>query len=137
MIPASEHPKTKLRNKNGSLFIWGPGENCNTSNGAGGRIRLEVFQNNFNGRADGDLRSGSPSATFIPDATAPSVKVLTVDNVAVNPYPNGSLTLPDVKINAANAVPVTIEADNIPAGTVIHMQVFSDTNSLSLNHKQQ
>jgi hypothetical protein len=111
---------------NGNLYIGGPGEACGTSAGAGGRIRLEAFQQSFTGNIDGTLTSSSPFATFVPTATSPKVKVLSVNGVAVAANPNGYFTVPDVTINSSTAVPVIIEADNIPKGTVITMQVFSE-----------
>jgi hypothetical protein len=40
--------------------------------------------------------------------------------------PTGSFTTPDVTFNAAAAVPVVIEAHNIPPDTVVRLHLFSE-----------
>lgn len=37
--------------------------------------------------------------------------------------------MPDVTINATTAVPVAIEARNIPPGTVVKLHIFSDNGA--------
>jgi hypothetical protein len=41
--------------------------------------------------------------------------------------PTGSFDIPDVVINATAAVPVVIETNNVPAGTVVSVWIYSET----------
>jgi hypothetical protein len=43
--------------------------------------------------------------------------------------PTGSFATPDVTINSASAVTLNIEARNIPIGTVIKLNVFSENSA--------
>jgi len=99
------------------------------AHGGGGKIRFEAFQQAFSGAISGALYPGSPFDTFIPSTGSPTVKVLTVSGVTVNPNPNGSFTMPDVTINAGDSVPVVIETKNIPAGTVVKLQLYSENGA--------
>jgi hypothetical protein len=49
-----------------------------------------------------------------------------VAGVSVASDPTGSFTTPDVTFNAATAVPVVIEAHNIPPDTVVRLHLFSE-----------
>jgi hypothetical protein len=115
----------------GSLLIGAfTNGNCgNVASGQGGIVRLEAFQQTFGGHIDGTFYSASPFATFAPTAASPSVTVVSVGGVPVNQNPTGSFQLPDVTINSAAAVPIVIRASNVPVGTVIHMQVFSENGA--------
>jgi hypothetical protein len=114
---------------NGNLQIGAYGTSCAAANGVPGLVRLEAFQQQFSGSIDGTFYSASPFKTFIPSATSPSISVVSVAGVPVNPNPSGSFQLPDVTINNAAAVPIVIQANNIPAGTVIQLQIFSENGS--------
>lgn len=113
----------------GSLSISAYTMACGAANGTGGRVRLEAFQQQFTGNIDGDFRSASPFNTFVPSASSASVSVVSVAGLPVNPNPSGSFQMPDVTINNAAAVPIVINANNIPAGTVIQLQIFSENGS--------
>ena len=44
----------------------------------------------------------------------------------VNPFPSGTFTVPDVTINTAATVPVELQAANIPVGTTVQLQFYSE-----------
>lgn len=56
-----------------------------------------------------------------------SLRVSAIDGVPVPLLPGGSLTLPDVSINKLTPVNVDIEAHGIPPGTLVTVQIFSQT----------
>jgi len=96
--------------------------------GGSGRIRLEAFQNTFNG---GSINTSigtlaSPFALFLPTTPAPSVRVVNIDGQPVPANPTGSFTVPDVAINKSAAVTVQIAASNIPPGTVVKLYISSE-----------
>src|SRR5439155_6701700 len=63
---------------------------------------------------------------FLPSVAASSLQVVSVDGNHVASDPTGSFTMPDVTFNAATAVPVLIEADNVPLGTIVKLHLFSE-----------
>ena len=113
---------------NGVLQTNGGGGGGCGQNGGAGSIRLEAYNQNFAGSSSSNLTSGTPFATFVPTAgnAAATLKVLSVGGVAVNPNPTGSFSVPDVTINSSSAVPVVVQAVNIPLGTVVHLQFWSE-----------
>ena len=111
----------------GTLNVGG-GAGGGVSPGGSGRIRLEAFQNTFNG---GSINTSigtlaSPFALFLPTTPAPSVRVVSVDGQPVPANPTGSFTVPDVAINKSAAVTVQIAASNIPPGTVVKLYISSE-----------
>ena len=103
----------------GSLQVPGGG------NAPFGMIRLEAFQRLFTGSIVGPFTLASPYATFVTSNPA-SIKVVSVAGVAVNPLPTGSFTVPDVSINNAVPVPVVLQGANIPGGTPVQLQFYSE-----------
>ena len=122
-------------NGSGSLRTAG-GPTCgDNGRGGAGRIRLEAFEYNFTGTTTSLLRimTLSPNAVFLPD-NRPSVRVLAVDGLAVPDRPSGSFSNPDVTINESTTVILTIEARNVPLGTiedptVVTLFVFSEAQA--------
>jgi Na+-transporting NADH:ubiquinone oxidoreductase subunit NqrF len=55
----------------------------------------------------------------------PSARVVSVAGVPVPFAPSGSFAMPDVTINQAMAVPVVIEAANVPPGMVAQVYIIS------------
>jgi hypothetical protein len=115
----------------GSLSVVGGPNNygCNGTNNAGGAgsgvIRLEAFQNTFNGFISGPFYDASPFNLFLPSAN-PSVLVASIGGVPVNTSPTGSFTVPDVTVNSSSPLPVQIQAQNIPLGTTVTLFIFSE-----------
>ncbi len=107
----------------GSLSVQGGTGGCSAT-GAAGRVRLEAFDDRFAGT--GTVTRGSPYALFVPTSPPPSVRVTSVAGKPVSSTPSGSFTLPDVQINEGTSVPVTIEAHQIPQGTVVELHLFSE-----------
>lgn len=99
--------------------------------GANGAIRLETFTNNFvgSGTFQSAFTLGSPFSTFLPTVGPPSIAIASINGVNVSQPPTGVLATPDVSINTNSAVQMTVQASNIPLGTVITLHVFSDNNT--------
>ncbi len=111
----------------GILSVGFGGSDGSNNNGGSGRIRLEAFQNTFNGAIDTSIRTlASPFALFLPTTPAPAVRVVNIDGQPVPANPTGSFTVPDVAINKATAVTVQIAASNIPPGTVVKLYISSE-----------
>ncbi len=111
----------------------GGNNNANTegcggpAGGAKGVIRLEAGQQLFNGSIVGSVTSGTPFNTFVTQpSTTPKITVVSVNGVAVNPNPTGSFQMPDVTINSAAPVPIAIQASNVPLGTIVNLQIYSE-----------
>jgi hypothetical protein len=101
----------------------GVGGSCGGA-GGGGRVRLEAFENRYAGTSQ--FTQGAPVATHV-TTTGPTLRVLSVAGHPVSSTPTGSFTLPDVQIDASAAVPVVIEALNVPTGTIVELHLYSDT----------
>jgi hypothetical protein len=101
---------------------------CNSISDAGGPggVRIEAFQNSFTGSTSGQLSLATPFNSFVP-TSPPSVRVVSVAGVPVSSSPTGSFAIPDVTINSAAPVSFAIQAQNIPIGTVVQLQIFSET----------
>ena len=96
------------------------------NSGGLGRIRLEAFR-----------REGPPSVTPVPSMatpglvtlppTAPLIRLVSIDGVAVSASPTGSFEVPDAVINNAGPVDLVIEASNIPDGTEVNLTLRPET----------
>jgi hypothetical protein len=63
---------------------------------------------------------------FLPTTPPGTLKVVSVGGVSLPAVPTGSFSVPDANINSSAALPVVIQAANIPPGTVPTLQFFSD-----------
>jgi hypothetical protein len=116
---------------NGGLTSW------SNVRGGPGRIRLESYRNQATFTlVPTTTTTEAPPGPVFPPATAPAVRVVRVDGVAVATGPTGSFDAPDVVIAAAGPVTVELEARNVPAGTVLGLSlqpaagtVFTATSS--------
>ncbi len=98
-----------------------------TSAPQNGIARLEAFNQLFSGSISGGQGSGSPYNTFVPNTGAtPKLTVASVNGVAVAPSPLGNFTTPDVTFSASGAVPVVVKGANIPLGTQVSLQIYSE-----------
>ena len=102
---------------------------CGAGGGTDGGIRLEAFQHAFTGTTAPGPILASPFALFLPLTTPPVLRVVSVAGILVASDPTGSFTMPDVTFNAATAVPVLIEAHNIPLGTIVQLHLFSENGA--------
>lgn len=118
----------------GLLNTRGGGVGCAVGAGGGGRIRLEAFQLNFTGPilAGGGATLGTvrretlaPGTSFLPVNPTGSVRVVDVDGTAVPDLPSGSFLSADVTINQSTVL-LTIEARNIPLGTIVTLHVLPE-----------
>jgi hypothetical protein len=113
-------------NGDGSIQVAGGNANYGgVYNGTPGQIRLEAFQLSTSFSLAGPAVAGTPFDTFV-NTTQPTVRVVSVDGVAVNPNPTGTFELPDVTINKGGAVAVIIQCKNVPAGTTVNLQIISE-----------
>lgn len=95
-----------------------------------GRVRIESFDYLFTGTITGDFRRIrlTPNVVFLPTQLTPAVRVLSIAGVPVPSSPMGSIIMPDVTINEAGQVAIEIEAGSIPVGTVVTLNIFSDSD---------
>lgn len=93
--------------------------------GSVGRIRVDAFQQQFTGSSNPAASLGTPYNVPLP-ANVPTVRAVSVAGIPVPSPPNGSFTMPDITINQTVAVPIVIEAKNIPVGTVVRVYLFSE-----------
>lgn len=98
---------------------------CGQQRTGDGRIRLEAFQFQSIGVLSGPFTTSSPSNVFLSTAP-PSVRVSSVGGVPVPPNPTGSFQVPDTTITSSAAVTVSVEARNIPLGTILKLYFFSE-----------
>src|SRR5205823_5348700 len=65
-------------------------------------------------------------------ANVPTLRVVSVNSVPVPPSPGGYYSIPDITLITANPIPIEIEARNIPVGTIVKVNVFSDAAGESI-----
>ncbi len=105
--------------------------------GSPGRIRLEAFRHEFTGRAEalwrrfwGDPPLTKPVFAFpgpaLPPTPQPTVRVRRVAGVDLPANPIGDLATPDIAINSVSNASLEIDAANIPVGTKVTLNVYSD-----------
>lgn len=103
----------------GTLNVSGGPGGSGIAGGAGalGRVRLEAYRflNNQAVTPVAAVTRAAPGSVFLP-ATAPAIRVSTVDGQAVATDARGSFVVPDVVINAGGPVTIALETRNIPAG---------------------
>ncbi|HBY61445.1 MAG TPA: hypothetical protein DEH78_16610 [Solibacterales bacterium] len=109
-----------LRANGGSATVWP---------GAIGRIRLDATTLNFAGTVSPAASTGPLFNPPLP-SNVPTVRVVSIGGVNVPLSPNNSFTLPDVVINSTTAVPVLVQAANIPVGTVVTLNLTPEIGSL-------
>lgn len=100
-------------NGSGELYAQG---GANVGVGGLGRIRLEA--NTFGtwgiGQPAPSLATVGATAKIWPASSDPSVKVLTVNNIAAPADPGAPMQSPDVQLNAAGSFAVALECRNVP-----------------------
>jgi hypothetical protein len=88
-------------------------------------VRLEAFTaSNFNVTGGGTRGSPVDQGSLRPAST---IRVTAIDGIPVPANSAGSFVLPDVTISKNTPVNVDIEATGVPSGTVVTLQVFSQT----------
>lgn len=96
-----------------------------------GRIRLDAFTHSFTGVSNPPASKAGPYQVPLP-TNVPSLRVVTVNSTSVPPTPMGLSNTADITINTASPIPVALEARNIPIGTIIKVNVFSDAGGDSV-----
>jgi hypothetical protein len=114
----------------GGIAIAGDGNTqCGPNNSAAGLARIESFNaSTASGSCSGSTTYGSPYNTFATSSIPPTIKVTSVNGVAVASPATGSFQLPDVTINSGTPVTVQIAASQVPVGTVVNLLFFSDNS---------
>jgi hypothetical protein len=111
----------------GHLSAAGGAPSAGSNNGgSNGVVRLEAFTQNCCNSSTSPVTQASPFNTFLPSSLPGTITVTSVGGVAVNPTPTASFQTPDVTINTGNPVVVNIQATNVPLGTVVNLQFYSD-----------
>jgi hypothetical protein len=88
--------------------------------GIDGAVRFEADDFQFKGTVSADhIFHGKPLGLFLPPNRPPSIRVESIDGVP--------LTTQEFSIKQPSSVTVKVEARNIPAGTVVDLQCFSES----------
>jgi hypothetical protein len=90
-----------------------------------GRLRLEAFQNDFTGSFIPKPTFGTPVVVSLP-SNWPLVRVVNVAGVSLPNVPGGEFGPPDVTINSSSAVTLTVEARNVPPGSIVNLYIYSE-----------
>jgi hypothetical protein len=91
--------------------------------GKDGFIRFESYDDQFAGSVnDTPFAKGKPLGLFLPSNAHPSVRVVSIDGVAVT-TPKFTVT------QSSSRTYVAVEAHNIPPGAVIQLQFFTENGS--------
>jgi hypothetical protein len=87
--------------------------------GGDGRIRFETFQNLFTGSLNNTpFSKGKPFGLFLPPTPPPLVRVVSMGGAAVSK--------PEITVSQPVPLLVLVEAQNVPTGTVVKLQCFSE-----------
>ena len=89
-------------------------------NGADGAVRFESSDNRFQGTINtGHVFRGRPLGLFLPPNPPPSVRIESINGVL--------LTTQEFTTNQPSLITVAVGARNIPTGTVVELQCFSQS----------
>lgn len=90
--------------------------------GIDGLVRFESLHNGFTGNFNNTPAAfGKPLGLFLPPDPSPSVRILSIGGQSVAGE--------EFTIHQSSPVPVVVEARNIPIGTVIQLEFFSEKAS--------
>lgn len=109
----------------GSLRALG-GAGIGGNNGGVGRIRMEGLRREGPSNVSPAPSVASPGPISLPP-TAPLIRLVSIDGVAVSASPTGSFDVPDAVISNAGPVDLVIEASNIPDGTEVNLTLRPET----------
>jgi hypothetical protein len=107
---------------------FGYQDNNHLNSGGNGVVRLEAFTLTFSGTITGTRTIGTPYTGFLmlPTTPPPTVTAISINNSQIPQPPTGSLMNPDVTIDTASPVTLTVQAAYIPLGTVVTLNIVSD-----------
>ena len=99
--------------------------------GGSGRVRLEALDLQFDGTLTGVSRvvTLSPNAPILPAALISRVRVTSVAGIDVPDVPSGSFLDPDINIDAAGAVELLIETENVPVDATLTLFTYPETGT--------
>ena len=92
------------------------------NSGQAGRIRLEAYTISFTGSIQGTQSQSAPFPLLQLTAGPATAKVISIGGTPINPNPN---TFPDITVNSVSALPVVIQAHNIPATATINLTILN------------
>ena len=101
---------------------------CSGGGTGTGWIRVDATTNTFSGAITPTPSFGPLFNSPLPSAE-PTVSIVSINGVAVPAVPSGSFLTPDVTLNSAAAVPISLAAANIPLGTALTLTISSETSS--------
>lgn len=112
-----------------------------TGSGSVGRIRQEIFDNQFTGTVNPISIIGVPLSVF-PKSAIPSVRVTRISGLSVPPNATanadiplnstGSFTPADVIIEEDSTITFEIAASDIPLGTSVNLTLYNGTTVLDI-----
>lgn len=114
---------------NGAGTLGAAGGSTDAGVAGFGRIRLEANTVAFAGASNPNFTFKTPldasDPVLWPASTAPTVRVTTLNGVAVPPDPNADMISPpgDVSLTAASSVPLLLEAVNVPSNATVTVRV--------------
>lgn len=105
-----------------------------SSGGGTGRIRFDIYNNEFSGGINGQFSSGSQFIIIPTSGQLPQVTVSSIGGVPVSASPTGALSTPDAIISAqqTNPIPVVVSCVNLPLNSLITVTV-SPANGSSVS----
>jgi hypothetical protein len=111
----------------GSGYLYASGSSgCSGCNSAGGfgRIRIEVFTNNYASATSPPYSYGLPGSVFV--ANTPSLSITSIGGSTIPANPTASYSSPDITLpnTTTNPITATLAAANIPVGTVVTLSVM-------------
>jgi hypothetical protein len=107
----------------GSVIVVGQGGCGYGSQSGSGLARIETNNGGLN--VNGPTTQSIPFALNLPTTGAPSVKITSING---QPYSSIFPSFPDSTINTNSAVPIVVQATNVPIATaVVKIYIFSET----------
>ena len=92
-----------------------------------GRIRVETGNYQCVCTLTSPYTITSTPNLYLPSAGPSSLRVTNIGGVAVPGSPTGSFAVPDTVINSAAPVSVVVQASQVPVGTTVTLQFFSES----------
>jgi hypothetical protein len=116
-------------NFNGILYAAGGNQNDNGGGGSydvgsAGRIRIDA--NNIVTTSSVFPAPVVGTFTAVPLPNPPTVRITSINGVAVAANPKNNVAAPDVTINTTGSVPIVVQTANVPNGTSARFYVSTD-----------
>ncbi len=93
--------------------------------GGGGRVRVDVLDNQFGGHISGEFSQGFQPIILLPSGQGAHLAITSVAGVPIATSPTGMNSNPDVIIASqqANPIPITVSCVNIPPNSQITVSI--------------